>query len=34
MAATENAQEGTILPESNFTGNIEETQSGTSTRLQ
>jgi len=28
MAAAGNAQEGTILPESNFTGNIEETQSG------
>jgi hypothetical protein len=28
MAATGNAQEGTIQPESNFTGNIKETQSG------
>jgi len=28
MAATGNAQKGTIQPESNFTGNREETQSG------
>ena len=28
MAATGNAQEGTILPESNFTGNTVEMQSG------